>query len=228
MTNLPTHLQERIKQEAKKHGEGTCTGKQYGGTTDLIVPKIKEWASEDFLAGASFLYALLKEEKGEVAGVWRNVSQLPEIVNKKALPCYVRVEKRKHDGSGTWIQKAVAYYFPDKFKGVEFEDWDDYSQEDFPYTEEDSEQGVVWLRAGWYSSIDCDKCEGYWSAPLNVVEWLDTDTPVVAGCGELVAMLQKIRNRTSGYSAKCMVYLRDYIDKEIELLNKKNNNENVD
>ena len=45
---------DKISEAAKKYAEGTCTGKQYGGTTDLIVPKIKEWAAYDFEAGATF------------------------------------------------------------------------------------------------------------------------------------------------------------------------------
>lgn len=85
---------------------------------------------------------------------------LPKRIERRFTPKHVRYLK---EGEPT-IAKAVAYYFPDRFKTVEF---------DSPYTERDSENGCVWLRAGWYSAADCDNCEGYWSAPLDVIEWLD-------------------------------------------------------
>jgi hypothetical protein len=98
---------------------------------------------------------------------------LPEIIDGKSKPKYVKVERKRHDGT-VYISKAVAYYFPDKFKSIEFEDWDDYSEEKFPYTESDEQRGVVWLCPGWYEDIECETCDtSYWSAPLNVIEWLD-------------------------------------------------------
>jgi hypothetical protein len=85
----------------------------------------------------------------------------PQAVNGIMKPVLVK-HKRGH---------TVAYYFPEHFKTVEWEDWEDYSQEDFPYTEEDKERGVVWLRPGFYQSVECDNCDGYWSHPLEVTDW---------------------------------------------------------
>jgi hypothetical protein len=102
----------------------------------------------------------------EEAG-WIDVTTLPQIVDKKAKPVLVR-----YLNSNGKAFHALAYYFPDRFKTVEWEEWDDYSEEDFPYTENDAEAGTVWLRAGWYQGVECDKCEGYWSSPLDVTEWM--------------------------------------------------------
>lgn len=116
------------------------------------------------------------------AGVWRS-DQAPELVDgKKAIPRHVIAEKKTHDGK-TYKSKRVAYYFPECFKSVEFEDWDDYDPKDFPYTTQDEEKGVVWLKAGWYESVNCDRCDEYWSAPLDVIVWLDESISSPAGDG---------------------------------------------
>jgi hypothetical protein len=194
MTNLPTYLQGRIEKEADEYA------RTYNGTKTIKRP---------YLAGASFLYSLLKEEKGEV-GRWRKEGYEQLYKRAKAgyrIACYIDYDFYRDGGSHpmcrdicTIGQNPTHLEFSSRGHG--------YSG----YIEPDENELKNFV----------EECER-----LNI-EWLDTETPVVAGCGELVAMLQKIRNRTSGYSAKCMVYLRDYIDKEIELLNKKNNNENVD
>lgn len=105
--------------------------------------------------------------------------RLPELKDKKAFPVFVKHMKPRYKNS-SYEAKATAYYFPDRFKTVEWEDWDDYHEEDFPYTENDADSGCVWLRAGWYTSIECDKCDGYWSRPLDVIGWYeepDESTP---------------------------------------------------
>lgn len=108
---------------------------------------------------------------------WKPVSEgLPEMADRKSTPKHVRYLKKRWKGD-PYIAKAVAYYFPDRFKTVEWEDWDDYNEDDFPYTENDTESGTVWLRAGWYIDIDCQKCDGHWSAPIEVVEYLDESAP---------------------------------------------------
>lgn len=112
----------------------------------------------------------------ENRGSWIKVSDyLPEIIDRKSTPKHVRYLKKRWKGE-PYIAKAVAFYFPDRFKTVEWEDWDDYNEKDFPYTENDADNGCVWLRAGWYIDIDCQKCEGHWSAPIEVIEWL-SETP---------------------------------------------------
>ena len=88
--------------------------------------------------------------------------RLPEAVEGKMKP--VLGLNGKH-----WV---IVYYFPEHFKTVEWEDWDDYNQEDFPYTEEDNEKELVWLRPGFYQSVECEKCEGYWSPPLPLTHWM--------------------------------------------------------
>jgi hypothetical protein len=121
---------------------------------------------------------------------WIKASErLPELIDRKSTPKHVRYLKKRCKGEPE-VAIAVAYYFPDRFKTVEWEDLYDYNQEDFPYTEEDVEMGVVWLRAGWYIH-GCDKCEGYWTAPLDVVEWLD-ETAQSTSAGALVEALEKI------------------------------------
>jgi hypothetical protein len=108
---------------------------------------------------------------------WINVTErLPEIVDKKTMPRFVKAEIKKY-GGGTYLSKRVAYYFYEHTKSVEWEDWDDYSEEDFPYTENDCDKGIVWLRPGWYELVNCESCEEHWNRPLNVVEWLD-ESPV--------------------------------------------------
>lgn len=115
---------------------------------------------------------------------WVKASErLPEIVDKKATPRFVKVRRKNYEGK-EWIQKAVAFYFPEHFKTVEWEDWDDYNQADFPYTEEDADKGIVWLRPGWYSSIECNNCDGYWSRPLDVIEWQTDEAPLPSTKGE--------------------------------------------
>lgn len=105
---------------------------------------------------------------------WVKASErLPEIKDGKCSPVHV-THNFKNYGGKEYVKKAVAYYFPDRFKTIEWEDWDDYSPENFPYTEEDIESGCVWLKAGWYEQVDCDNCdEHYWSSPLDVIEWLE-------------------------------------------------------
>lgn len=150
-------LKEAIAKEAEKHAFRV----PYNGTNDFYDKE----KYKSFIAGAEYL-----AERS--AGVWTPASTLPEIVDKKSFPKHVKHIRKNYNGK-EYEAIATAYYFPDRFKTVEWEDWDDYTPEDFPYTEEDENAGVVWLRAGWYSSIDCDKCDGYWSAPLNVTHWLD-------------------------------------------------------
>jgi hypothetical protein len=98
--------------------------------------------------------------------------RLPEIVGKKVTTRFVKVEIKKY-GGGTFVSKRSAYYFPEHFKTVEWEDWDDYEPEDFPYTEDDKLRECVWLRPGWYEDVHCDRCDACWNEPLNVIEWLD-------------------------------------------------------
>jgi hypothetical protein len=116
MTNLPTHLQERIEQEAAKEASENGKG---------------------FLAGASFLYSLLKEEKGEVAGVWRKGLKTPQDSEWKIIVVenVARTAKYNKD-SGYFIDTRGNLFEP------------------------------------------------------KTLKWLDTETPVVAGCGELVEALE--------------------------------------
>lgn len=108
---------------------------------------------------------------------WIEETVKPEIENGSCKPRHVKVEKKKYNSDETYVVKKVAFFFPEHFKSVELEDWDDYNEKDYPYTENDEVKGIVWLRPGWYESIDCDNCDGYWSSPLKVIEWLDETTP---------------------------------------------------
>jgi hypothetical protein len=115
MTNLPPHLQERIEQEARHTS---------------LAPRYET----GFLAGASFLYALLKEETGEVE-VWRKVTD-----NRKA----------PDDWFGPIRYDRISEWEYDVGYGHEVNNYDGN----------------------------------------ELLEWLDTETPVVAGCGELVEALE--------------------------------------
>lgn len=108
---------------------------------------------EGFIAGCNFADAnrWVKVEDG-----------LPQAIDGKMKPVLVLYGKFH----------AVAYYFPEHFKAVEWEDWDDYNEEDFPYTQNDIERQCVWLRPGFYQSIDCDRCDPFWSRPLPVTHWM--------------------------------------------------------
>lgn len=88
--------------------------------------------------------------------------QLPDIIDNKVKPVLVQTEGRRI---------LIAHYFPDRFRTVEWEDWDDYCEENYSYTEDDKENQCVWLRAGWYYSTECDRCESYWNEPLKVMYW---------------------------------------------------------
>lgn len=100
---------------------------------------------------------------------WISVKDnLPEQVGKKMMPVLGVTGKGK---------RIICYYFPNHFQTVEWEDWDDYSEEDFPYTENDADRGCVWLRAGWYDTTDCEKCEGYWNSPHSITHWMPLPEP---------------------------------------------------
>lgn len=118
-------------------------------SADFIMKNIR---AQSFIAGAE-----------ANAPKWIPVTDaLPEAVDKKMTPVLAI--------NGTF--RVIVYYFPYHFKTVEWEDWDDYTEEDFPYTEADNENGIVWLRPGFYQSVDCEKCDGYWSSPLPVTHWM--------------------------------------------------------
>jgi hypothetical protein len=143
MTNLPTHLTDKIE-----------TGAQEWATSGSL----KEWIDtgmndtrysstlKTFLAGASFLYSLLKEEKGEV-GRWVKCSDaLPEK----------RIRVLTWDGLIVW----EAY--------VDFDG-------EWKWTNRDEMMGGT----------------------EHITHWIPLppkprETPVVAGCGELVSALKKI------------------------------------
>lgn len=128
MTNLPPHLQERIEKEATKIAQ-SAVGTYQG-----------------FLAGASLLYTLLKEEKGEVAGVWRKATDKEPPVIKNGNLLHIRYKG-----------------FPNLLRFLESKwYWEEGNPQQYPVHKES------------------------WSA----IEWLDTETPVVAGCGELAEALE--------------------------------------
>jgi hypothetical protein len=124
MHNLPTELKEKIETAAFKEALRTS------GSLDTTYGK------KLFLAGASFLYALLKEEKGE-AGRWRKAKDAPDE---------------------EWFG-PIRYRWDEKYKHWEYDSC----------TSREMQNNI----------------ENY-----PDVEWLDTETPVVAGCGELVDALE--------------------------------------
>jgi hypothetical protein len=132
MTNLPPHLQERVETEAGKFAE--MKELSLAPDTKPDYRKGYEQGLEDgFNTGASFLHALLKEEKGEVAGVWRKGLKTPQDSEWKIIVVenVARTAKYNKD-SGYFIDTRGNLFEP------------------------------------------------------KTLKWLDTETPVVAGCGELV------------------------------------------
>lgn len=132
---------------------------------EQIIKAAEDWASRGyyrvaphFVIGATWADAnrWVKVEEG-----------LPQAIEGKMKPVLV-LHGKFH---------VVAYYFPEHFKTVEWEDWDDYNEEDFPYTENDIERKCVWLRPGFYQSVDCDRCEPFWSQPLPVTHWMPLPEP---------------------------------------------------
>jgi Protein of unknown function (DUF551) len=97
---------------------------------------------------------------------WISVDErLPALINKKCFPILVvNIENNK-----SVINKS--YYFPEKFKPIEYEDLDDYDEESNPHTFNDTEEGVVWLRAGFYREIEDNEGNEFWSFPLKVTHW---------------------------------------------------------
>lgn len=133
------------------------------------------WGTAELVA-REYVASIVNERK-DSAGSWVKASErLPGVIDKKCTPVFVRAEIKGYGGK-VYISKRVAFYFPDHLKTIEFEDWDDYNEEDYPYIENDQEKGVYWLRAGWYESVNCEKCEDYWNSPINVIEWLDESQP---------------------------------------------------
>ncbi|SKA30190.1 hypothetical protein SAMN04488128_103236 [Chitinophaga eiseniae] len=133
----------------------TLEQKQQAATSFSISDGYEHGAELDrrFIAGA---------EWAEAQQRWIPVAErVPEAIDGKVYP--VLCLNGKH--------RVICYYFPEHFKTVEWEDWDDYNPEWFPYTEEDAEKGVVWLRPGFYQEVECDKCDGYWSSPLPITAW---------------------------------------------------------
>jgi len=95
---------------------------------------------------------------------------LPEVIDKKMKPVL------GYNGKGVF----KCYYFPDHFKSVEWEDWDDYSEEGFPYTEADEKTETIWLRAGWYQEQDCDRCDcSTWVHRTTITHWRRLPPPPI-------------------------------------------------
>lgn len=114
--------------------------------------------------------------KAFIAGADWAESQVRWIPVEEALPAVI--EKKMKPVLGLNGKHAViVYYFPYHFKTVEWEDWDDYSPDDFPYTELDTERECVWLRPGFYYEVECNKCDGYWSSPLPISHWMPLPAP---------------------------------------------------
>jgi hypothetical protein len=126
--HLPPHLQERIETETMKSSKVRYQG-------DAKNFEFIEY-EDGFRAGASFLYSLLKEEKGE-AGRWRKAKDAPDE---------------------EWFG-PIRYRWDEKYKHWEYDSC----------TSREMQNNI----------------ENY-----PDVEWLDTETPVVAGCGELVDALE--------------------------------------
>lgn len=125
--------------------------------------KIENPGLKEFAASLSSSTSLQDASVG-----WRKVEDgLPEVKDKKMSPVFVL------DGKF----RKIAFYFPEHFKTIEWEDWDDYSEENFPYTECDSQKGVVWLRPGFYEKINCDNCDWYWSSPIKPTHWQPLPSP---------------------------------------------------
>lgn len=98
---------------------------------------------------------------------WISTDELPELKNGKVYPVLVvNIEHGKRRINKAW-------YFPEKFKTVEWEDWDDYSQESYPHTIDDTENQCVWLKSGFYMEVENTDGNEYWSFPLNVTHWQD-------------------------------------------------------
>lgn len=131
---LPAHLQDKLNDATRVHvSKSTAPDKE-----------TPDWVTQDFLAGASYLYTLLKEEKGEVAGVWVRAT---ERKSQHMVKVCIRII-----GNEGWV---TGYW--------------DFSRKVYMVTNL-GPQGVKPER----------------------IEWLDTETPVVAGCGELVKALEEI------------------------------------
>lgn len=99
---------------------------------------------------------------------WVKVSErLPELIDGKAKKIML-IDGNKY---------RFGYYFPEYFKTVEWEDWDDYSEEDFPYTINDKEKGCVWLREGFYIEEYCSHCDMQVFEPFKPTHWQPLPTP---------------------------------------------------
>jgi predicted HTH domain antitoxin len=105
------------------------------------------------------------------SGGWVSVEdRLPEVINKVMKPVFGYTDKG-------FTEKVV--YFPHHFKTIEFEDWDDYNEEDFPETEDDKEKGIVWLRAGWYIERECSRCDTLNWDSINITHWQPLPSPPI-------------------------------------------------
>lgn len=102
--------------------------------------------------------------------IWYKQSEVPCFLEnyKKSPPILV---------TDTKGMLHLCHYFPDKWKNIESDDWDDYEPEHHPYTIPDEKNGVIWLKEGFYESIDCDRCDPYWSSPIDVAYWARINKP---------------------------------------------------
>jgi len=128
----------------------------------------RECVAYQYMGNSYQFYAVIRKPDDESSQAgdqqWLGVEErLPEK-SEKGMKAVLCINARS-------IKKA--FYFPDRFKTIEFEDWDDYSEEDYPFTEDDRDKGCVWLRVGWYEELDCDFCDKHeWNHLTKVTHWM--------------------------------------------------------
>lgn len=157
---------EQIQQEAEKRYPDLNEDYAERGINIPATNANRAMQRDAFIAGTTF--AQQQADKSQ----WISVKdRLPETyVNqhgKKSMRYLLAYDK----GS------KVAWYYPERFKEVNVEDWDDFNAKDYSYIEEDTEKGMTWLKEGWYKELYNYVDDYYFYQPIKPTHWQPLPLP---------------------------------------------------
>ena len=99
---------------------------------------------------------------------WMNPKKyLPDVFidakkQRKVKKLMFLVKKQYYGRTEPHVYVDIGFWYPDRFMSIEFEDWDDYDPKMYPYTEDDPDNGEVWLKEGFYHLPESLKYERKW------------------------------------------------------------------
>lgn len=126
-----------------------------------------EYAAHDyFIHGANFVLELMG---------W--VKVVPGCKMPEVYPVGERGKGTRHVLVWVGGKTEKGIYFPDRFKTVEFEDWDDFKPENYPHMIDDADKGCVWLKEGWYQELYNHVDDHYFYEPISPSFWQQLPPP---------------------------------------------------